>query len=67
MKKRMITVDTMMCVQCGACIKDCPVHVLAFDWHHVPGYIEGGEEQCTGCQQCEAICPAGALVLKDIE
>lgn len=56
-----IKVDAAKCIHCGMCVKDCIVNCLQFNAEKIPGYIDGGEKICVGCQHCMAICPKGAL------
>ncbi len=48
------------CIQCNACVNDCPRSII----HSTDGYPEipkNKEEQCIRCQHCLAICPTGAI------
>ena len=54
-------VDAGKCVRCGACIRDCAPRILEFGVDGFPRLVAGGEERCTRCQHCLAICPEGAL------
>ncbi|MDR2601940.1 MAG: [FeFe] hydrogenase, group A [Spirochaetaceae bacterium] len=70
-----ITKDAAKCIQCGCCIRMCNEiqHVGAIDFAHRGAEMEvscvGGKEigksVCVGCGQCAAVCPTGALMVKD--
>ena len=50
-------VNAEKCVQCDACVKDCPSEVI-----HRNGKVPKADEgSCLECQHCLAICPAGAI------
>jgi nitroreductase/Pyruvate/2-oxoacid:ferredoxin oxidoreductase delta subunit len=49
--------DTEKCIQCDACVKDCPSEII----HRkgtAPETTAGG---CLECQHCLAVCPSGAI------
>lgn len=48
-------VDEERCIQCGECLQDCPMAVLAME--DMPRMLS--EDGCTQCQYCLAICPTG--------
>ena len=46
------------CVNCGACVSDCPVEaILEKDGQHI---IDA--DKCTDCGACVASCPTDAIV-----
>ena len=51
-----ITIDTLSCIGCGSCVKDCVAGAL---------YIKDGKAAlrrgCIECGHCYAICPVGAV------
>ena len=53
-------VDIEKCVQCDACVKDCPREIIH---RHgaVPEAAESAEGCCLECQHCLAVCPSGAI------
>lgn len=55
-----LTVTREKCIQCGACIHDCPRQIIAYRDHY-PDIELQRESDCIGCQHCLAICPTGAL------
>ena len=54
------TIDQDLCTQCGACVDDCPFHIieLAPDY---PALNPARAHHCIRCQHCLAVCPTGAL------
>ena len=50
-------VDSGKCVQCEACVKDCPRGSL----RRKEGTPEAIATECLECQHCLAVCPAGAI------
>ena len=54
------TIDQNLCIQCGACVDDCPFHIieLAPDY---PALAPNRIHHCIQCQHCLAVCPTGAL------
>lgn len=50
-------VDEERCIQCGECVQDCPMGVLAME--EVPRMVN--EAGCIRCQHCLAVCPVGAV------
>lgn len=43
------------CIECGACVGECPVEAIA---EGSPYVIDGSK--CIDCGACEAVCPVGA-------
>ena len=70
-----ITKDTSKCISCGCCIRMCNEiqHVGAIDFAHrgsemvvaCVGEKDIGNSVCVGCGQCAAVCPTGALMVKN--
>lgn len=61
MHKMEFKVDAAACVGCGACVRDCPVHVLALGSDGKPAVKTGKEDACIHCQHCLAVCPKAAI------
>ena len=49
------TIDRSKCVQCGACLKKCPVGAIDLEKNHVD------TDACIACLGCVNNCPAGAV------
>lgn len=54
------TITTERCIQCGACVDDCPFHIIEMAPDY-PALIENRVHHCIRCQHCLAVCPTGAL------
>ena len=54
------TVDSQKCVQCNACINDCPRHIISIS-DGLPWVSPILEANCLECQHCLAVCPTGAV------
>jgi len=54
------TINQELCIQCGACIDDCPFHIIAMDPDY-PALNPTRTHHCIRCQHCLAVCPTGAL------
>jgi ferredoxin len=55
-----LLIDQDLCIQCGACVDDCPFHIIVLN----PEYPELHPQRvhhCIRCQHCLAVCPTGAL------
>ncbi|MCF0137289.1 MAG: 4Fe-4S binding protein [Oscillospiraceae bacterium] len=69
-----IVYDPSKCILCGKCVRMCDelqnVRAIDFMERGNDTYISCGEgyrladSSCTGCGQCAAVCPTGALMLK---
>jgi ferredoxin len=51
-------IDAVKCNGCGLCISVCEHHGLALV-EHVVAFV--GEDDCTWCGTCEAVCTLGAI------
>ncbi|MGE4485108.1 MAG: 4Fe-4S binding protein [Oscillospiraceae bacterium] len=47
------------CVECGQCMPNCRFAAISAD-----GGYKVNSFACEGCGMCEAICPAGAIIMK---
>ena len=54
------TIAPELCIQCGACIDDCPFHIIEFAPDY-PALNPTRVHHCIRCQHCLAVCPTGAL------
>ncbi len=55
-----LIIDQEACIQCSACVKDCPYEILELS-PDFPAVIADKADQCIQCQHCLAVCPTGAL------
>ncbi len=63
----LFSIDRDKCKRDGLCVKDCPVRIIELtDTEAFPSPVENAEENCLKCGHCVAICPHGALSLKDM-
>lgn len=56
-----IIIDKEKCIGCGKCVKDCVSEKLAI----IDGKAEFRYERCIQCGHCFAICPTGAVSMRD--
>jgi Fe-S-cluster-containing hydrogenase component 2 len=54
------TIDRDLCIQCGACVDDCPFHIIEMQDEY-PATNPNRVHHCIRCQHCLAVCPTGAL------
>ena len=54
--------DPQRCVNCKACVEQCPNGVHRFDETH--GRMLADESKCVDCQRCVAFCPTHALKIR---
>ncbi|MDR1616022.1 MAG: nitroreductase family protein [Syntrophomonadaceae bacterium] len=54
------TVTPDKCVQCDACVQDCPRGIISRTGE-LPEVIPARECECLECQHCLAVCPTGAV------
>jgi NADH-quinone oxidoreductase subunit G len=67
--------DPSKCILCGLCVRMCDEvqNIHAIDFCHrgkrtyiAPGYNDNiATSKCVGCGQCAAVCPTGALTVKN--
>ncbi|MDR2743969.1 MAG: nitroreductase family protein [Desulfovibrio sp.] len=53
-------VDAEKCIQCDACVQDCPHGIIRINRQY-PEVTEDLEDDCLQCQHCLAVCPPGAI------
>lgn len=51
------TYDIVLCDQCGACAKACPVDAIA----ETDGVFRVDEDACIACYECVDACPHGVM------
>lgn len=56
-----IIIDNEKCTGCGKCVKDCVSEKLSI----VDGKAQFMFERCIQCGHCFAICPTGAVTMRD--
>jgi NAD-dependent dihydropyrimidine dehydrogenase PreA subunit len=54
------TIDQALCIQCGACVDDCPFNIIEMAPDY-PALNPNRVHHCIQCQHCLAVCPTGAL------
>ena len=57
------TVDTDLCIRCGACISECPTRIIGADGDGVPSPLDDFAASCLRCGHCVAACPTAAFSL----
>ena len=67
--------DPSKCILCGQCVRMCDevqnIHAIDFCYRGKRAYIAPGfsgniaASDCVGCGQCAAVCPTGALTVKN--
>lgn len=67
--------DASKCILCGLCVRMCDevqgIHAIDFCYrgkrtYVAPGYNDDiATSSCVGCGQCVAVCPTGALTVKN--
>ena len=62
----MIHIDKSKCVRCGACLRDCIVHVLTKGEDGFPSFRREDETFCLNCQHCLAVCAQGAVTCNGV-
>jgi ferredoxin len=61
MYKMQFKLNAAACVGCGACVRDCPIHILTLGPDAKPAVKAGKEDSCIHCQHCLAVCPKAAI------
>ena len=54
------TVAHDKCIQCDACIRDCPRGIISRTGE-LPEVLPARADDCLECQHCLAVCPTGAV------
>lgn len=57
-RNQSIRIQTDLCTQCGACVKQCPTSALTLDPFPV-----NSKRLCIHCSHCVKICPKGAMTV----
>ena len=67
--------DPSKCILCGKCVRMCSevqnIHAVDFAERGIEAYITCGfdnklaDTDCVACGQCAAVCPTGALVIRN--
>ena len=60
MQRLNFIVDADKCIQCDACIMDCPRNIISRSGQ-LPEVLPEREAECLECQHCLAVCPMGAV------
>ena len=60
MDRLQFRVDEEKCVQCDACVKDCPSEIIRRKGTVPEAAVPAGGT-CLECQHCLAVCPSGAI------
>lgn len=58
-KRPSVAILAAWCKGCGICVKACPKAVLSLN-DSGRAFVANGEA-CTGCAQCEVLCPDFAI------
>jgi nitroreductase/NAD-dependent dihydropyrimidine dehydrogenase PreA subunit len=56
-----LMIDETKCRKDGICVKECPSHIIEREDGGYPQIASWGENACTVCSHCVAVCPHGAL------
>jgi Nitroreductase len=54
------TVAADKCIQCNACVQDCPRNIISRSGD-LPEVLPQSGADCLKCQHCLAVCPTGAV------
>lgn len=56
-----LSIDSVACTTCQACIETCPARIIESGSDGLPYISTENETYCIDCFHCEAICPTDAL------
>lgn len=59
----MVFIDEEKCIQCGACVKDCPAANLQMQEDGRIRFFQ--EKRCLNCGHCIAVCPRRAVSIPE--
>ena len=62
--KRKAVVDKEYCVDCGTCVKACPLKIINIEQGV---FAKINYEKCVGCGKCSKSCPASVIEIKKVE
>ena len=54
----MFSIDSNLCIQCGSCVKACPMAVFT---QAEDGTVTAQQKECLDCFHCAAACPVQAI------
>jgi NAD-dependent dihydropyrimidine dehydrogenase PreA subunit len=57
---RIVLIDELLCIGCGACVKICPKKILFID-KEIDKCKVADEDKCGKSRCCEKICPVKAI------
>lgn len=58
--KRVAEFNPLICVACGACVKECPRGAISI---YKGCYAVNNHELCVGCGKCAKLCPSGCIII----
>lgn len=58
---KMVFLNTTSCIQCGACLKVCPMHIF----NKRDAILPTHEENCIQCQLCTKHCPTNSIYIQE--
>ena len=59
--RKIVFLNTTSCIQCGKCIKVCPMNIFRKNDTIVPM----NDEDCIQCQLCAKNCPTGSIYINE--
>ncbi|KUK83641.1 MULTISPECIES: ATP-binding protein [Petrotoga] len=64
-KQFKVNINYNYCKKCGICSWICPVNAIIEEEFGKP--VVPFQEKCTGCLQCERMCPDFAISIKQLD